>query len=642
MPVSTTPNSSADVSREQSAAAAVLVSDLLASSPTISAIAGQAATVVVSAILETQALAGGVTAEVSSSLQSALVQLTRIVPEGNSTSTTLISTNLNVSVAHRTAEQLTEPVLCPTAGAPVAASFPSSLYDTIAGIDVSAPVSVLLYSAAVNHHAEAPSSPASPRVALSLLQQGVELHVVDAPSPINISLPLTTAPDGVVAAGGSQCVGREVALAAGCSSALECRWWDSVQSNWSSTGCASVPVADGIVGCSCNHLTDFIAFELRLDRVGDDLLAGFDVNLLTVDSLQCVLHTSPSALPTAYALLIALIAMAIALIAQATTRDADEVAMVESLVAGRKRERKARLRRLMLSMEGGGRSGSIRSGLTFGSMSRFTSTRRLGSMKRLSSTRRLGSMRRLSSTQVMPGASIRQLPTAAIGGESTGSLTVEMAGGIAPISANTCDADLLTADHGKCEAKRVRRVSFPLPDEACMTGMPPQHPTPSKLLPAPLPTHQSPADPPPPLARLKASASSISDVDVSESPASSSCRTPPSLSSSRKSWTSETELVTPAAVPDSVDAVEVVEQVDLDMREEDADGLNRCKPMQQRDSHAQQDVAHGMQLLESDDGESDESEASCTRLSCVLSEALLSEALIHCTATAHQASPCKR
>ena len=584
-------NSSAELSREQSAAAAALVLDLLASSPTVSAADGQAATVVVSAILETQALGGGVTAEVANSLQSALVQLTRILPEGNSTSTTLTSKNLNVSVAHRTAEQLTEPVLCPTAGAPIAASFPSSLYDTIAGIDVSAPVSVLLYSAAVNLHAEGPSPPASPLVSLTLLQQGVELHVVNAPSPINISLPLTAATDGADAGVGSQCAGRAAALAAGCSSALECRWWDTVQSNWSTAGCATVPVAGGSVGCSCDHLTDFIAFELRLDRLGDDLLAGFDVNLLTADALHCLLHSSPSALPTAYALLIALMVMAITLIAQATSRDADEVAMVESLVAGRKRERKARLWRLFLSVEGGGRRGSMRPGLFMGSVSRLSSTRQLGSMARLS-TRRFSR------------ASARQLPAAAMGGMPTAMMTVEVAEGTAPISANTCDASLLTRKGGNCEAKHLRRVSFPQADAACMAGTTPQPPPPAD---------QPPADPPPP--RLKASESTISDVDVSESPASSSCRAPAQLASSRRSWTSGTELVTPAAVPDSVDAVEAIEQADLAVWEDDTGGLNGSKPAPLRDPHAPQDVVHGMQLLEIDDDVSDEMlDESGTRL----------------------------
>jgi len=359
-PASTNASAAANGSATAAAAiaAASLIEEILTASPNVSVTVARAATTVVSSILSLEERAGGVRPEVATSVHAALTQLVRAArPDASGGALTLTSANINVSVAQRSAAQLDLPVVCPTDVAPVSASLPSGLLSVV-DVDAAAPVSVLLYSSAINLHAAAPSPPASPFVSLSLLQFGEELRVANSPTPIEIRIPLIENFDaggdgggsdgGGSDADGASCIGHAAAISAGCSSHLECRWWNSSAHGWSSAGCTTLAAPDESVTCSCDHLTDFVVFEVptSFDEFLDDIAKGFSIHGLSSASLEC--FANPGRIPHIYATAASLLVLAAILLAHATARDSDEIAMVESLVAGRKREQKLKLRRRLL------------------------------------------------------------------------------------------------------------------------------------------------------------------------------------------------------------------------------------------------------------------------------------------------------
>lgn len=201
----------------------------------------------------------------------------------------LSSSQLNItSIATSDPEELTaQPVTCASAyEAPIAISLPNALLSGVSGFNASLPVVALLYTTEAQLHApvidgygaaadrggndaDVSSSarqprPASPMVSFSLLQDGSALRVRGAADAINVSVPLS-----IATAGGGACVADAsgALLARGCDATLECRWWDKRDGNgsWVTSGCTTIR-GDGGVTCSCDHLTDFIVFELCAAR----------------------------------------------------------------------------------------------------------------------------------------------------------------------------------------------------------------------------------------------------------------------------------------------------------------------------------------------------------------------------------------
>ena len=89
----------------------------------------------------------------------------------------------------------------------------------------------------------------SSTVSFSMGQGGKELKVKNLSKNINISVPYKPNSN-------RSCVG-DAPGAEGCDSKVECRWWDEDNATWSTDGCVAFVQADGSIGCSCNHLTEF-------------------------------------------------------------------------------------------------------------------------------------------------------------------------------------------------------------------------------------------------------------------------------------------------------------------------------------------------------------------------------------------------
>jgi len=545
-------------SANASIAAASYIETLLSSAATLSAAAGQATTAAVSTILDAQPK-GELDPRVANALQRALLQLARIAaPSANGDSSGsatigLTSKNLNVSIAHRTAAQLSQPISCPTDSEPVAAAFPAGMLLAMPSADEAAPVSILLYSSAVNLHAAGCSPPASPFVSLSLLQHGAPLRIANAPHPINLSLPIAIEVDGQRPPAGGDgmgdalqarssalgCTGHDVARAAGCSSHLECRWWDAAAANWSSAGCSTYPGGEGAVRCACDHLTDFMVFEVptTLDDLVEDIVQSFAVNGLSIGSVHCLLSATPASMPHAYTILFALLTLATMLLAHATTRDADEIAMVERLVAGRRREHKARLRRLLSSWCGDATQMHL---LRW--TSRFSSRARLTTTATRATTERQRTARGSSSS----------------GSRGSETLGVDLR------------ASLPEPSSGSAVAACAEAIGVHIAEDEASCN---------PLLQPPAPT----ALPPPPLL-IRGSSSTISDIDaaVADAAAADMARTvrmPAQLGGRRTSWGSasgdETSNETPPAPPDSVAMVETIAQGELEVA---AAGNGRVDP----------------------------------------------------------------
>ena len=351
----------ASPSQETSAAAAhvvEIVSTFLDASPEVTPQLAQAVTTFISGVIEPEGQLGEAPAADSDSLSSSAVvaihnvlrQLTRAVP-ATGDRLTLTSDNLNVTVTSRSAANLkASPVSCSTATTSAVASFGDSVLQAAEGVDASLPVSVLLFSSSQQFYESRPvigreqgrsglvaATPTrvTPLVSLSLVQGGVELHVDDAASPVNLSMPL------VAAAEQSQwCLGlpQTAGEAASCSSAAQCMWWDGA--DWSSIGCETVRARDGGVTCSCDHLTDFVVFEFPVtwEDAAADVERGFMVNALSADAFSCVVQPLQNHIPLVWSIDGALLLLAAALLAYAIARDHAEIVAVEKLVAGRRLE----------------------------------------------------------------------------------------------------------------------------------------------------------------------------------------------------------------------------------------------------------------------------------------------------------------
>jgi hypothetical protein len=134
-------------------------------------------------------------------------------------------------------------------------------------------------------------------VSVSLSQAGAPLNVNGTSRSILITMPIYEASMHQLnnASGAARpCVGQPTAKslferAQGgdhpCESVVQCRFWDESLSAWSTEGCESVTLVDGGLGCSCTHLTDFIAVQVPSTFQGEIEFAQLNVDLNS--TLQC-------------------------------------------------------------------------------------------------------------------------------------------------------------------------------------------------------------------------------------------------------------------------------------------------------------------------------------------------------------------
>ena len=344
----------------------------------------------------------------SEQITAAVFQLARAVTAAEGVGEVkLTSANLNLTTEARPlAELAARPVKCDTASAaPTEVAMPSDVLSRVAGLDPSLPVSVVLFSSAVNLHkafdagnaaggagsgggstgTNATSSGrsevrSSPMVSFSLLQSGSELRISGAVSRINVSIPFDLASssgkrrhlegrrlegrrlegrrlEGRRLDGGGDggdgdspppCIGKPVnGTYTGCLSAIECRWWDeSGNGSWSSAGCETVPTDDGgSFTCSCDHLTDFIVFEFptTVEELLEDVLQALAVNHLTAAAFECLARPSFADTPVVWLLVMLLIVTFFVGLGNAVQRDRRELHNVEVLLKGKRADAKKRV-----------------------------------------------------------------------------------------------------------------------------------------------------------------------------------------------------------------------------------------------------------------------------------------------------------
>ena len=308
----------------------------------------------------------------------------------------LTSANLNLTTEARPLAELTaRTVKCDTASAaPTEVAMPSDVLSSVPGLDPLLPVSVVLFSSAVNLHKAFDAGSAaggaasgggststnaassgrsevrsSPMVSFSLLQSGSELRISGAASRINVSIPFDLARssgkrrllevrrlEGRRLDGGGDdgdgdssppCIGKPVnGTYTGCLSAIECRWWDeSGNGSWSSAGCETVPTDDGgSFTCSCDHLTDFIVFEFptTVEELLEDVLEAFAVNRLTAAAFECLARPSFADTPVVWLIVMLLIVTFFVGLGNAVRRDRREMHNVEALLKGKRADAKNR------------------------------------------------------------------------------------------------------------------------------------------------------------------------------------------------------------------------------------------------------------------------------------------------------------
>ena len=292
----------------------------------------------------------------------------------------LSSANLNMTINVRSPRALAaEPISCDSGtGVAAAVAVPADLIGGIPGLDPSVPVAAVLHTSRVNLHgglggsgaaerrrqrrrrrltseSMSPGHPAGngtaagPTISIKISQQGMELVVKDAATPIIISLAYQSP---AAAAGRLPCVGRPDSLsdaARACATTVECRFWNETEDNWSTYGCATTMGADGSVGCSCTHLTEFIAFEFptTVEELREVALGAVAFVSLESSAFECALDPARSwrtVRPIWYCL-IGLVAMLTAMLAYGVRNDRRETYNTLLLLAGKKQQEQ----RLILS-----------------------------------------------------------------------------------------------------------------------------------------------------------------------------------------------------------------------------------------------------------------------------------------------------
>lgn len=213
-------------------------------------------TTLISSMLSLPTADGGpIEKEAAKALQDSVAMLTTAATVGASP-TILTSSKLNVTIkaASNSTELSKQPMRGNTSsGALAEANVPEGVLEGVAGFDASKPIQGLLYTTpgAALHPPlritgsgmERVSATAlySPMVSFSLLQEGVALKVKKTSRRINVSIPAAEPSDPEMKS--------------------ECRWHDA-SGAWPSTGCQTIVSNNGVVTCSCDHLTDFVVFQV--------------------------------------------------------------------------------------------------------------------------------------------------------------------------------------------------------------------------------------------------------------------------------------------------------------------------------------------------------------------------------------------
>ena len=317
----------------------------------------------------------------------AALATTAVPSSGIAEPVVLSSDNLNMTINVRSASALAaEPVSCDSAtGVAAAVSVPTDLIGSIPGLDPSIPVAAILHTSRVNLHGglggssaterrrltsesmssglpnmdmssglpagngTAPGTAAGPIISIKISQQGMELVVKDAATPINISLAYQSP---AAAAGRPPCVGRPDPLsdaARACATTVECRFWNETEDTWSTNGCSTTMGADGSVGCSCTHLTEFIAFEFptTAEELREVALGAVAFVSLESSAFECALDPARSwrtVRPIWYCL-IGLVVTLTAMLTYGVRNDRRETYNTLLLLAGKKQQEQ----RLILS-----------------------------------------------------------------------------------------------------------------------------------------------------------------------------------------------------------------------------------------------------------------------------------------------------
>ena len=308
----------------------------------------------------------------------------------------LSSDNLNMTINVRSPSALAaEPISCDSGtGVAAAVAVPADLIGSLPGLDPSVPVAAVLHTSRVNLHgglggssaaaerrrrrrhrrltSESGSSSdaggdngeggdggnvtssAGPTVSFKISQGGAELSVKDAPSPINISLAYQSPAAG---AGQAPCVGVPdpfSAAARACGTTVQCKFWNETSRIWSTDGCATIMGADGSVGCSCTHLTEFIAIEFPTSA--EDLLAllleAVAFNSLDMGDIECAFYRSWHTVRNVWYLIFLLVGMLIVLVGNGVRNDRRQMRDTLALLSGKKNEEKRkRQAKLNASME---------------------------------------------------------------------------------------------------------------------------------------------------------------------------------------------------------------------------------------------------------------------------------------------------
>eukprot|EP00900_Chrysochromulina_parva_P014224 jgi/Chrpa1/22802/Chrysochromulina_OHIO_Genome00028027-RA len=285
------------------------------------------------------------------------------------------------------------PISCDSGtGVAAAVAVPADLIGGIPGLDPSVPVAAVLHTSRVNLHgglggssaaerrrrrrhrrltSESGSSSdnaggddeggggnvtssAGPTVSFKISQRGAELSVKDAPSPINISLAYQSPAAG---AGQAPCVGVPdpfSAAARACGTTVQCKFWNETSRSWSTEGCATIMGADGSVGCSCTHLTEFIAIEFptSAEELLALLLEAVAFNSLDMGDIECAFYRSWHTVRNVWYLIFLLVAMLIVLVGHGVRNDRRQMHDTLALLSGKKsEEQRRRQAKLNASME---------------------------------------------------------------------------------------------------------------------------------------------------------------------------------------------------------------------------------------------------------------------------------------------------
>ena len=116
-----------------------------------------------------------------------------------------------------------------------------------------------------------------------------------------------------------------------------------------SAGCATIAAADGVsYTCSCDHLTDFIVFEFptTAEELFEDITQAVTVHQITARAFECLRRPSFTTHPVIWGINVGLLVLFGLGLGNAIRRDRKEIAFVEKLMEGRKKDalRRGRMR----------------------------------------------------------------------------------------------------------------------------------------------------------------------------------------------------------------------------------------------------------------------------------------------------------